>query len=252
MNSRSEINENYEPLKISSTEVNFYNSLLRLVVHDISTPMSVSMVVLKRLQNKFGDQDQNADFEKLAKANLAIVGILEQVRHFLSVTSGKIEMSLVDCSMHELLQATLDLQDELLQQKNLKLQILSGTDELKVRVEPSLFKSVVLSNLLNNAIKFSHMGGRIDVSYGLNSQHEAFVRVVDYGVGIPDDLLPKLFDPTFPTHRKGTHGEEGVGFGLPLVKLFLGYMKGNITVTSQKSDQGPRTCFEVRIPVAIN
>lgn len=251
MNQSSATKENADKSEKEPTsrEADFYNSLLRLVVHDISTPLSVSMVILKRLQKKFGEQDQNADIERLRKANSLIVEILSQVRQFMSITSGKIEMSLVECDVRELLNSTLDLQEELFQKKDLKIEVVGHHAEVRVSVEPSIFKSVVLSNLINNAIKFSYVGGKIDIAYGLSTNEEAFVRIVDHGVGIPTELLPRLFDPSFPTHRKGTHGEDGVGFGLPLVKLFIGHMKGNITVASQNLGSRTFTCFEIRLPV---
>lgn len=229
-------------------ENGFYNNLLRVVVHDISTPMSVGTIVLKRLQKNLGDSKALSDLEKLGKAHLAVVQILDQVRSLLSVTSGKKTLTLVPCYLNELLVSTLELQNELAAKKGISILLKGQEAGVQIQVEPILFKSVILGNLISNAIKFSYESSRIEVLYGRMDSGDAFIRITDFGIGIPPDLLPILFDSSLPTHRVGTLGECGIGFGLPLVRLFLTNMGGDITVTSEAAPTGPRTCFEIRMP----
>ena len=75
------------------------------------------------------------------------------------------------------------------------------------------------------------------------------LNIKDSGVGIPESLLDKIFDPTEKTTRKGTSGEKGTGFGLPIVKESVELFNGIITVRSSTLDHDHGTIFSLRFPL---
>ena len=103
----------------------------------------------------------------------------------------------------------------------------------------------VLTNLLNNAAKFTKPGGSICLT-AETSADAVVIRVRDNGKGIGPDLLPRIFDPFQQGDDPGDSGREGLGLGLSLVKSLVELHGGSVAAYSQGSDLGSE--FVVRLP----
>jgi signal transduction histidine kinase len=97
-------------------------------------------------------------------------------------------------------------------------------------------------NLLANAVRFTPPGGRVSVSAAREGA-EVAVRVADTGVGIPADLLAKIFDPYEQAH----HGRGGSGVGLTMVRGLVEAHRGRVWV---ESEEGRGSCFTFTLPLA--
>lgn len=104
----------------------------------------------------------------------------------------------------------------------------------------------VLSNLVSNALKFTPDGGQVNVVVepGPGSVR---LHVQDSGIGIPAEVLPRLFERFTPARRPGLRGEKTTGLGLVLCKTIVEWHKGTISVASS---EGKGTAFTVEIPQA--
>ncbi|MBX3255055.1 MAG: tetratricopeptide repeat-containing sensor histidine kinase [Chitinophagaceae bacterium] len=104
----------------------------------------------------------------------------------------------------------------------------------------------VFSNLLNNAIKFSHENENIIVNF---TREEEFITVSieDSGIGIPESVRDKIFDMSEETKRSGTSGEPSFGLGLSISKQIVEAHSGKIWFTSKK-EGGAK--FYVSLPLA--
>lgn len=106
-------------------------------------------------------------------------------------------------------------------------------DNLKIKVDENLFR-VIIRNLISNAIKFTPKNGEIYIRYiNLKDFHQ--FSVIDSGIGIPQNLLDKLFTLDSTTNRLGTEGEKTSGLGLILVKEYVEKHKGKISVKSEEN-----------------
>jgi two-component system, NtrC family, sensor kinase len=103
----------------------------------------------------------------------------------------------------------------------------------------------ILRNLVNNAIKFTDIGGKVDLTSVADGDF-AKITVSDTGVGIPQDKLNRLFKMDGNKTSYGTAGEKGLGLGLQLVYEFVEMNKGTIQV---ESNEGEGTKFIVRLPL---
>jgi PAS domain S-box-containing protein len=103
----------------------------------------------------------------------------------------------------------------------------------------------VVGNLLSNALKFSQSERMVSVFVGREGD-DAVVRVVDAGVGIPADMLPKIFDLFVQAHHTIDRSRGGLGIGLTLVKRLTELHGGTIAVTSDGVGHG--STFTVRLP----
>lgn len=108
----------------------------------------------------------------------------------------------------------------------------------KMRIDPALLQRA-LSNLVINAIQAMPEGGTLEIT-GQQEEDRARIMVSDTGVGIPDEVKPKLFTPMMTTKAKGQ------GFGLAVSKRMIEAMKGTI---SFESKEGKGTKFIIELPI---
>jgi CheY-like chemotaxis protein/anti-sigma regulatory factor (Ser/Thr protein kinase) len=106
--------------------------------------------------------------------------------------------------------------------------------------------SQVFQNLLNNAAKYTERGGRISL-VAERQGHGVVVRVKDTGVGIPPDILPRLFEMFYQADRSLERTQSGLGVGLTLVRRLVEEHGGRVEARSEGVGKGSE--FIVRLPV---
>jgi CheY-like chemotaxis protein/anti-sigma regulatory factor (Ser/Thr protein kinase) len=116
-----------------------------------------------------------------------------------------------------------------------------------VRVEGDLTRLVqVIGNLLNNAAKYTDTGGAIRLE-AVQEDSQAVIRVRDNGMGLPADLLPRVFDLFTQADRALDRAQGGLGIGLTLVRQLVELHGGNVSAASAGLGRGCE--FVVRLPV---
>ncbi|MCK5456662.1 MAG: response regulator, partial [Melioribacteraceae bacterium] len=92
----------------------------------------------------------------------------------------------------------------------------------------------IIANLFSNAIKFTQDGGKIDVNIEEDFEYQkVLIKIIDSGIGISQEELPKIFDRFFQVVSSKTKGIEGTGIGLSLTKELVELHHGEITVESE-------------------
>ena len=104
----------------------------------------------------------------------------------------------------------------------------------------------VISNLLNNAARYTPPGGKITVACGVDDER-AYLTVTDNGIGIPEELLPTIFG-MFVQERVRSDGSGGLGLGLALAKQLVELHGGTITASSRGRGHG--STFALELPLA--
>jgi signal transduction histidine kinase len=113
--------------------------------------------------------------------------------------------------------------------------------------DPKRLQQIVL-NLLNNAIKFTPPGGRVQVTAAPAATDAIEICVSDTGIGIAPDALQKVFEPFYQSADRRPGASGGLGLGLPLVKELVEAHGGSVSVASDGPDRG--TLVHVRLPAA--
>jgi PAS domain S-box-containing protein len=103
----------------------------------------------------------------------------------------------------------------------------------------------VLSNLLNNAAKYTSEGGTITLSV-MRDNSDAVIKIQDTGIGIAPDILPQIFDLFTQADHSLAHSQGGLGIGLTLVRQLVEIHGGTVTAASAGVGQG--SSFTVRLP----
>jgi PAS domain S-box-containing protein len=105
----------------------------------------------------------------------------------------------------------------------------------------------IIANLLNNAAKYTPEGGRVEVSAQREGE-QALICVKDSGVGIPPEMLPRVFDMFAQVDRSLERAQGGLGIGLALVRRLVEMHGGTVQVSSEGPGRGSTFC--VRLPLA--
>jgi signal transduction histidine kinase len=105
----------------------------------------------------------------------------------------------------------------------------------------------ILTNLINNAIKFTHSGGFIDLKTETTDKYIRLT-ITDSGIGIDEKYLDKIFSIDSDYQTRGTENEYGTGLGLKVVAEFIHRMEGKVSVTSEVNKG---TEFIIEFPLSI-
>ncbi|MGZ3768115.1 MAG: sensor histidine kinase [Bdellovibrio sp.] len=211
------------------------DGLLKILIHDIGTPLTTIGLSLETVK-----VEENSSFAKTKNLisnsieNIRI--LLNQIRTMHSAKDGKAAINLTKINLANIINVTcLDLKLRF-EQKNIIVKVNSFKNDLFIFADSSIFQHVILTNLLTNAIKFSPVKSVIEINTMIENDRIG-IEIRDYGIGIPEDLKKIISKHNEPTSRKGTLGESGTGYGLPLVFDFVKKLGGQIEVDSSEFDR---------------
>lgn len=135
-----------------------------------------------------------------------------------------------DCKVIEIIETATNACDKLAKSKNINLE-LSCNESFMIKANPLLLKQAI-TNLVNNAIKYSNKGKSIFISV-LNKQNETIIGIQDQGIGIPDEHIDHIFERFYRIDKSRSRKTGGSGLGLSIVKLIAETHGGYIKVDSK-------------------
>jgi signal transduction histidine kinase len=161
------------------------------------------------------------------------------------ITGNKLEIRRERVDLGEVLRLAMETSQPLIEACGQNFEVRTPGQPIALEGDPSRLAQVI-SNLLNNAAKYTERGGRITLSVSCTNG-TASVSVADSGMGIPEDMLPRIFEPFTQGEQAklGPHG--GLGIGLTLVKQLVELHGG--TICAQSEGPGKGSEFTVTLPV---
>lgn len=216
-------------------------NLICVITHDISTPISV-ILGRSNMLKKFELPDLAlVSVEKIIGATSNMATIVNNVKNLYAMELGKSAIPIEWINLNRLMPILQENFAEKLEAKNIKLIVTNLAGDLEIKANADLLLHQILGNLLSNAIKFSSDNSEIFLALEVKDKC-AVISITDSGIGIPTDLLPKIFEMNSATSRPGTSGEKGTGFGLPIVKAYVEKLDGKISVFSKTlEDKGTKS-----------
>jgi signal transduction histidine kinase len=217
-------------------------SLVRVLSHDLSNPISVVMAYAQKGMAKCFDNrlpEISLYFQKILKASENQITIIDHIKSMRAVQDGKSSLHLSKVPLIDVFKQCEITFEQSLQKKNLRLVYdTESVEGLIVMAEASSLNHNVINNLVSNAIKFSHPGSAIEMIVDTMDERIA-VTVADQGIGIPKEMLANIFRADKPTSRLGTQGEQGTGYGMPLVQSYMQKFGGDISIDSVTETESP-------------
>ncbi|GAB1448022.1 hypothetical protein MASR2M44_10270 [Bacteroidota bacterium] len=217
------------------------NKLLSIVAHDLRNPVSNLNSLIEMQSDNDISQEEFIHFSKdISKSLKSLNTMLDNILHWAKASmDGGIVPDLRLQSPSDLIQQIIDQSKPLLEAKNQTCEFIN-TNPNSWSFDTNLL-SVVLRNLLHNAIKFSAPGSTIriqTVQDGISNR----IQVTDQGIGMDSHQLNKLLEGTVAKPGIGTSGERGTGLGMRISKEFLDAMGAKLEASSEP---GKGTCFEI-------
>jgi PAS domain S-box-containing protein len=224
------------------------DEFLAMLAHELRNPLAPIRNALQLIELEAPGQPASV------KENYAIID--RQVTHLIRLVDDLLDVSRISQGKIVLQKERIDVAAVIERAVESSQPIITGRrhalsvklPEGPLPIEGDLVRLVqVLANLLNNAAKYTPEGGRIDLLVERAGSF-AVLRVKDTGVGIPPDILPRLFEPFTQSERTLDRADGGLGIGLTLVRR-LAEMHGG-TVMAKSEGQGKGSEFIVRLPLA--
>ncbi len=242
-----------EALNNSKKELERANSskdrLFSIIAHDLRSPMA-TLTALSQILSQLLSKGEIKEAEELNRSIYDTLGqidfMLDNLLHW-SINQQDIYHPLISqFDLPELSRKILKAYYQTALAKDITLTFESDTDSLLVESDSNCW-GVIIRNLVNNALKFTHPGGWVKVSLK-SAEDSARLEVTDNGVGMTPQQLDKLFSKFDSKSSWGTRNEKGQGLGLSLIHEFVTLSKGQIKVSS---DLNKGTKFIVSIPLLI-
>lgn len=237
------IKEYTEQLKdLNSTK----DRLFSVIAHDLKSPFTSllgSASFLAQENSKLGGEEINILAGSIYKSATNIYNFLENLLQWARTQLNIVQFNPQKLYLHDITKQIIDLYSENISKKCIK--IVDETDSGHFAFADYQMTSMVLRNIISNAIKFTNLNGKIVLQ---SSADEKFLKVcvTDNGVGIPQDIINKLFKVDEYISTLGTNKEKGTGLGLILCKEFVEKNGGQIFV---ESEQGAGTTFSFTLPL---
>ena len=215
--------------------------------HELRTPLNVIIGYGDLLADEPGlpaEGDAREFLGRIATAGRALHRLLESVLEYARLDRGHTAIIATRFPAARLLSELRDLCGDLRADGGVALAIQDTSDIVFISDYDRLYS--ILSNLLLNALKFTH-AGRVELQLQRVGQQAEFI-VRDTGIGIDADALAHVFEPFRQVDGSPTRIYGGVGLGLAIVRRNTELLRGEIEVESQL---GAGTTFRIRVPVAL-
>jgi two-component system phosphate regulon sensor histidine kinase PhoR len=214
------------------------------VSHELRTPITAAKGYLETLRDDTtSDPGQTTKFldislKHLDRLNAIIEDLLRLAR--LEQETGQVELKNTD--LEAVAEAAINSCLNRAQQRNVTL-VLEPIGSLWIRANGQLLEQA-LTNLLDNAIKYSNPGGTVEIG-SEHSSNEIVIKVSDKGCGIEEQHLPRLFERFYRVDADRSRKLGGTGLGLAIVKHIILAHNGHLSV---ESEIGRGSAFKIHLP----
>lgn len=249
-----EINDMLASLEKLQNEVmrmsNIKTEFTSMVSHELRTPLGSIKEAIGIVLDEI-DGPVTADQKEtlgIAKRNIdRLANLINNVLDFSKLEFGKTMMRLKEANLTDALDEVFKMMKPSAEKKNIVMSYVCPVDPLFAVCDGDKIKQVTV-NLLNNAVKFSEEGGRIDLRLAREAEN-IVIEVEDTGIGIKEEDLNKIFEPFGQILRDGTWKTGGSGLGLAISRKLMQQHKGDISV---RSVYGKGSRFTARFPADLS
>jgi two-component system sensor histidine kinase VicK len=218
----------------------FKNQVLGMVAHDLRNPIGAVESIAMMIELDEIDEDMQDNVNMIKESCSKARGILDDL-----LEAAKNEnINIIETQKIELNQYLKDIIDTWKIQNHFNVVLISNVPKVHAKLNAEKFTRV-MDNLISNALKFSKETDNVELH--LNKNDEVInIEIKDHGLGIPQSMLPHIFERFSKAGRTGLKGEKSTGLGLSIVKQIIESHSGKISVSST---EGKGTTFLIQLPV---
>ena len=211
------------------------------IAHEFRTPLAVLLSKYEVMEMK-GDDVSQDEMKELIRLSKEKVEYLSSITSKLLVLNRELRAGSVDSiSMDEIFEDLLLMHEENAEKRNIELEFHS--DGTVLNVDMDLFTQM-LSNFLENAIKYTPEGGKVSLD-AESVEGNIVIRIKDNGIGIPDEHKSLVFEPFYRVDKSRSRATGGSGLGLVFAKEVINLYHGNVDI---EDNIGGGTVFTLTFP----
>ena len=231
------------------------DEFMAILAHELRNPLAPIRFALQIMQMSGDNREHTVRAQEILKRQVPqLIRIVDDLLDTATITQGKIRLRKEPVILTHVVNGAVEACKQLMESSRHQLTVTLPDTPVHLEADPARLAQIV-SNLLNNAAKFTEPGGRIWLSAetvpGTDpGAKEVVISVRDTGIGIPADLLPRVFDMFTQGDRSLERSRGGLGVGLTLVKRLVQLHGG--TVEARSDGLGKGSEFIVRLPGAAH
>ena len=224
------------------------DEFLAMLAHELRNPLAPILTAVQLMRMKPMPDPQLSRSRDVIERQLShLTRLVDDLLDVARITRGRINLSPEPIELAALIARAVETVQPLIQERGHEFtsEIPAGT--LRVNADP-LRLTQALGNVLGNAAKYTERGGRITLTV-CRQGTDVEIRVRDTGIGIPAEVLPRIFDLFTQLDRRSDHTHSGLGIGLALVRRLLQMHDGTISAHSEGPGRGSE--FVIRLPLLL-
>jgi signal transduction histidine kinase/CheY-like chemotaxis protein len=218
------------------------------VSHELRTPLTAVQGFVENMLHHLSGPLTAKQEKDLVRVKVNTDRLIRMIANLLDqsrIQFGKIDLSSEAIELRDYVGDLLEQLRPLAVEKKQHLELRCRDQELVVWVDGDKLTQI-LTNLVDNAIKYTPEGGHIMIELSREGPAYAKASVIDDGAGIPEEALTKLFDPFFRVRQKTQMAAKGLGLGLSIAKYLAELQGGTLSVTSEL---GKGSRFDCTLPL---
>jgi len=216
-----------------------------MLAHELRNPLAPVLNALHVLGRE-SDPARVARARDMAERQVRhMARLVDDLLDISRITRGKIQLRKEPVDVHQIVARAVDCTRPLIEAQRHRLEVKLLPEPVYLEADPTRLEQI-LANLLNNAAKYTEPGGRIWLTTERDNS-EVVVRVRDTGIGIPPDMLPRVFEMFIQVDRSLDRAQGGLGIGLTLVRSLVEMHGGSVEARSAGPGKGSE--FAIRLPV---
>jgi PAS domain S-box-containing protein len=222
------------------------DEFLAMLAHELRNPLAPIRNSLQYLQLKGPSTPELESARSIIDRQVRqLVRLVDDLLDVSRISRGKIDLQKQRINLKMVVESAVESSRPLIDASEQRLVV--RLPEQPVEIDADLTRlAQVLQNLLNNAAKYTPRGGRIELAADVEGR-EAVIRVRDDGIGIPRDMLDRVFEMFVQVDRRIERATGGLGIGLTLVKRLVELHGGRVAAFSPGPGRGSE--FVVRLPL---
>jgi signal transduction histidine kinase/ActR/RegA family two-component response regulator/PAS domain-containing protein len=221
------------------------DEFLAMLAHELRNPLAPISAAAQLLNRGPLDAERVARTSSIIARQVAhMTGLIDDLLDVSRVTRGLVVLSRDEVDLKRVVADAVEQVRPLIEARRHHFAVHLGPEPAQVEGDYKRLVQV-LANLLNNAAKYTPEGGKLVVWLGVAGDQVA-LSVSDSGIGITQELLPKVFDLFSQAKRTPDRAQGGLGLGLALVKSLVELHGGTVAASSEGRDAGSE--FTVRLP----
>lgn len=212
-------------------------TLLKILIHDISNPLTVMRWYLKGIKTDNGQHNSELYLSKIERSQEIVENVVKKVKELQTQSHNKLNI----ISINKCVEEMRFVFEKALQFKNITLQFKDESEGRDlILADQFTFTHSILSNLVSNAIKFSHPDSEISLTVK-NEGNKVKVILTDTGIGMDANTINQIYANTGVESTPGTKGEHGTGYGMGIVNSMLRSFNGQMEIYSRDQKYGQNT-----------